>query len=60
MSKKGKKALQQIVDQSIYDFQASQSMNFCECAINLMMSTMSVAEVTHFLRCQVKILEEYE
>lgn len=60
MSKKGKKALQQIVDQSVYDFQANQSMNFCECAINLMMSTMSVAEVTNFLRCQIKILEEYE
>ncbi|AEY69674.1 hypothetical protein V19_05 [Brucella phage V_19] len=30
MSKKGKKALQQIADQSVYDFQASQSMWFCE------------------------------
>jgi len=60
MSKKGKKALQQIVDQSVYDFQASQSMWFCECAINLMASTMPIHEVAEYLRRQVKILEEYE
>ena len=60
MSKKGKKALQQIVDQSVYDFQASQSMWFYECAINLMASTMPIHEVADYLRIQIKILEEYE
>lgn len=60
MSKKGEKALQDIADQATYNFMASQSMNFCECAINLMVSTMDIAEVNEFLRAQIKILEEYE
>lgn len=60
MSKKGKKALQEIADDATYNFLASQSMNFTECAINLMMTTMQVKDVTEFLRCQIKILEEYE
>lgn len=60
MSKKGKKDLQEIADDATYNFLASQSMNFTECAINLMMTTMPVRDVTEFLRCQIKILEEYE
>lgn len=60
MSKKGRKALQEIADEATYKFLASQSMNFTECAINLMLTTMTVKEVNEFLRCQIKILEEYE
>jgi len=60
MSKKGKKALQEIVDDEVNLFLANQSMNFTECAINLMMTSMPVAAVTEFLRVQIKILEEYE
>lgn len=60
MSKKGKKALQEIADDATYRYLADQSMNFTECAINLMMTSMPVAAVTEFLRAQIKILEEYE
>lgn len=60
MSKKGKKALQEIADEATYNFLANQSMNFTECAINLMASTMPIHEVAEYLRCQIKILEEYE
>lgn len=60
MSKKGKKALQEIAEEATYNFLANQSMNFTECAINLMMTSMPVAAVTEFLRVQIKNLEEYE
>lgn len=60
MSKKGKKALRDIADDATYKYLATQSMNFTECAINLMMTSMTVKEVTEFLRFQIKILEEYE
>lgn len=60
MSKKGKKALQEIAEDATYNYLANQSMNFTECAINLMMTSMPVSAVTEFLRAQIKILEEYE
>lgn len=60
MSKKGKKALQDIVDDEVNFFLARQSMEFCECAVNLMVTSMPVASVIEFLEAQVKCLKEYE
>lgn len=54
-----KKTIEEMSSQEIYLFQANQSMMFCECSINLMMSTMPIEEVIDYLQSQIEILKEF-
>ena len=57
MAKLGK--LDEIADQESDLFLRNQAMLFVECAINLMVTCMTVEETIEFLDAQIDILEEY-
>ena len=54
------KSLDQMAEEATIRYQNEQAMFFCECAINLMMTTMSVKAVRQYLKDQRKILKEWE
>lgn len=59
MSKKGKKALNEIAQDATLRYNQESAMQFCECSINLMATCMPLSVVASFLEEQIKILKEY-
>ncbi len=59
MSKKGKKALQEIADEATERYKQESAMQFCECSIHLMATCMPLSAVALFLEQQINILKEY-
>lgn len=59
MSKKGKKALNEIAQEATLRYNQEGAMQFCECSINLMATCMPLSAVASFLEAQIKILKEY-
>lgn len=53
------KKLNKLAEDATINYRQNQSKMFCECAINLMVTDMSIEATIEYLEEQISILKEY-
>ena len=53
------KKLDKLAKEAVANYRQNQSKTFCECAINLMVTDMSIEATIEYLEEQISILKEY-